>query len=331
MVSSRPLLVLVVPCFNEASLLGEALPRILAEGKALALAHHLEVRLVAVNDGSSDGSEDLLNTLSEQLEGLHALHLTRNFGKEAALMAGLEHALLWPALRLVVTMDADLQHPPHLLTQFLNVHAQGFAVVEAVKQRRGAESAPRRFLAGPFYRLFEHWSGLPLQGHTDFKLLHVDVVRQLVQMREQGRFYRGMVAWLGFPSAQITFDVPQRVGGQTQWSSLGLVRYAWGNLLSFSTTPLQLVTWLGALGLLVGVLGGGKALWDLMTGQALSGFTTVILLQIIFGSLILVVLGLLGQYLGRIYEELKARPIYVLKPQLKPHSKPQPHESSVQD
>lgn len=314
MISQKPLLVLVIPCFNEAGLLSEALPRILDFARAAALARQMDVRLVAVNDGSRDQTEALLDVLRLRLPELCVLNLTRNFGKEAALTAGLEQALCWPALKLVVTMDADLQHPPELLEKLLSVHEQGFAVVEAVKQHRGEESHSRRFLARPFYRLFEHWSGLPLQGQTDFKLLDVVVVRQLLQMRERGRFYRGLIAWLGFPSAQIPFDVPDRAGGQSQWSGMSLWRYAWGNLLSFSTMPLQLVTWLGALGLLVGLFGGGKALWDLLTGQALSGFTTVILLQIIFGSLTLVVLGLLGQYLGRVYEELKARPLYVLKP-----------------
>lgn len=318
------LLVLVIPCLNEADLLTHALTHIDQVAQKCASHHGMVHRLIVVNDGSTDDTAPVLDALAQRVSGLQVLHFTRNFGKEAALMAGLQASLQWPQTQLVLTLDADLQHPPELMANMLQVQAQGFAVVEAVKQTRGHESLSRRWLAKPFYSLFERWSGLPLQGQTDFKLLHVDVVRQLLLMPERGRFYRGLIAWLGFTSAQIPFDVPDRAGGQSRWSGLQLLAYAWSNLLTFSTTPLQLISWLGAAGLGIGFVGASKALWDLLTGQALSGFTTVILLQIIFGSLTLIVLGLLGQYLGRIHEELKCRPHYILQPQVGTAPPPSP-------
>lgn len=290
-----------------------------------AAARGWQLRAILVNDGSSDASAALLDQLASADARLQVLHFTRNFGKEAALFAGLEHALTLPGAAAVATLDADLQHPPELLQPMLAAHAQGYAVAEAVKQHRGPESLPRRFLARPFYHLFEHASGLPLGGQTDYKLLDIRVVRQLVAMQERGRFYRGLVAWLGHASVHIPFDVPPRPGGRSQWSRLGLVRYAWGNLLTFSTIPLRAVTWLGVLGLAVGAAGGLKSLWDYFSGRASTGFTTVILLQTLFGGLILIALGLIGQYLGRIYEEIKARPHYALRASAPPHL-PAPHD-----
>lgn len=324
MQNETKLLVLVIPCLNEADLLTHALTHIDRVAQQHAIHHRMTHRLIVVNDGSTDETALVLDTLSQRMPSLQVLHFTRNFGKEAALLAGLQASLQWPQTQLVLTLDADLQHPPELIANMLQAHAQGYAVVEAVKQMRGHESLSRRWLAKPFYSLFERWSGLPLQGHTDFKLLHVDVVRQLLQMPERGRFFRGLIAWLGFASAQIPFDVPDRAGGQSRWSALQLLAYAWSNLLTFSTKPLQLISWLGAAGLAVGLVGASKAVWDLLTGQALSGFTTVILLQIIFGSLTLIVLGLLGQYLGRIHEELKCRPHYILQPRVDTAPPPTP-------
>lgn len=309
-----PLLVLVVPCYNESILLPDSLPHILRVAVQAGQNVSMQVRLIAVNDGSKDQTGECLELLAERCPGLHALHFTRNFGKEAALLAGINHALAWPETAVIVTLDADLQHPPELLEHMLSAYTQGYMVVEAVKRERGPESWLRRHLAQPFYNIFQRWSGLPLNGQTDYKLFHVSVAAQLTQMQERGRFFRGLVAWLGHPSVQLPFDVPPRPVGNTQWSVFGLVRYAWGNLLTFSTVPLKAVTWLGGVGLSVGLVGGIKSIWDYATGQASTGFTTVILLQITFGSLILLALGLIGQYLGRIYEEVKGRPHYVLRP-----------------
>lgn len=325
MTDIAPILVLVLPCYNEAELLPRSIPRIMQSAHSAAAARGWQLRAILVNDGSSDASATLLDQLASQDARLQVLHFTRNFGKEAALFAGLEHALTLPGAAAVATIDADLQHPPELLQPMLAAHAQGYQIAEAVKQQRGPESLTRRCLAKPFYHLFERASGLPLGGHTDYKLLDIRVVHQLVGMRERGRFYRGLVAWLGHASVRIPFDVPPRPGGRSQWSRLGLVRYAWGNLLTFSTIPLRAVTWLGVLGLAVGAAGGLKSLWDYFSGRASTGFTTVILLQILFGGLILIALGLIGQYLGRIYEEIKARPHYALRASA-PSRLPTPHD-----
>lgn len=313
MTSTPSVLAVVVPCYNEADLLVQSLPLIHQAAQRATQGHGWGVRLILINDGSKDHTGRVLDAYSRQHSQVCVLQFTRNFGKEAALLAGLQAAVDCNDVAAVLTIDADLQHPPELVADMLKAHLRGFPVVEAVKQQRGPETRQRRWLASPFYHLF-HWaSGLPLQGQTDFKLLQIQVVQQIIQLPERARFYRGLVAWLGHPKVQIPFNVPPRPMGKSQWSPGGLVRYAWGNLIAFSTWPLRALTWLGAAGIAIGLVGAAKSLWDYIAGTASTGFTTVILLQILFGGCILLALGVIGQYLGRIYEELKGRPHYVLQ------------------
>lgn len=306
-------LLLVVPVYNEEALLATALPRILDEARAAAPGDAVE--LLAVDDGSSDGSRDILAQLARAEPGLHFIGFTRNFGKEAAIHAGLQAALQTFRADLVVVMDADLQHPPSLLAPMLAQWRSGFLVVEAVKRSRGPEPLVRRIAARAFYGGFTRLSGLPLQQDTDFKLLDREVVSALLGLGERARFFRGMVRWLGYATARVEFDVPARAGGETGWSLPGLARYAWRNLTSFSSAPLSLVAGLGGVGLLIGAILGAKAVVDWLQGRALSGFSTVILLQIVFSSLVLICLGIIGSYIARIYDELKERPHYVVRPE----------------
>ncbi len=305
---------LVVPVFNEAAGLPVAVPRIL--DAACQAAPTAEVVLIAVDDGSSDTSAQCLLQLTEQYPQLRVLGFTRNFGKEAALQAGLDEGLACTQAELFIVMDADLQHPPALIGEMVQRWRQGAYVVEAVKRHRGEEPWLRRCLAGGFYRLFSRFSGIELEGATDFKLLDRQVVFQLQRLPERTRFFRGIVRWLGYPAEQVSFDLSPRAVGQSGWGVWALVRYAWHSLTAFSSVPLQLVTLCGAAGLLTGLVLAAKAVFDKLAGHALSGFSTVILLQVIFGSLVLLSLGVIGSYLSRIYEELKRRPHYVLRPEL---------------
>jgi dolichol-phosphate mannosyltransferase len=305
-------LCLIMPVFNEAAGLPLAVPRILRA--AQQAAPQARIWLIAVDDGSDDDSAACLQRLAGEHPALRVLRFTRNFGKEAALQAGLQYGLAHTAAGVFITLDADLQHPPELLADMLERWRGGALVVEAVKRDRGDESRPRRALARGFYRLFWRLSGIAIDGASDFKLLDRQVAGDLQRLPERVRFYRGMVPWLGYPSEQIAFDVPPRVAGRSAWSRWRLLRYAWRNITAFSSLPLQLVTVAGALGLTVGLLLAAKALYDKLAGQALSGFSTVILLQVIFGSLVLLSLGVIGSYLARIYEEIKRRPPYVLLP-----------------
>jgi glycosyltransferase involved in cell wall biosynthesis len=305
-------LVLVVPVYNEADLAARSLPHILRCAREAAAG--APVRLVAVDDGSRDGTREVLEALAAQEPGIHPIGFTRNFGKEAAIHAGLAEALATGEVDAIVVIDADLQHPPELIADMLQHWRAGASVVEGVKRERGRESPLRRWAAGFFYRTFTRVSGLRLDQDTDFKLLDREVASAVLQLGERARFFRGIVRWLGFPAARVEFDVAPRAGGNTGWSLLGLARYAWRNLTSFSSAPLGLVTLFGAIGLGVGALLAVKALLDWYQGRALSGFSTVILLQVMFSGLVLLSLGIIGDYIARIYDELKGRPHYILRP-----------------
>lgn len=310
--SAQPVeLCIVVPVHNEADVLPDTLPTILQA--AFAAAPGARVCMVVVDDGSTDRTAEVLERLADEHPELDPIGFTRNFGKEAAIHAGLSHALEHTGAAAIVVIDADLQHPPELISPMLEHWRNGHDVVEAVKRDRGTESALRRWAALRFYSLFSRLSGVALEGDTDFKLLDRGVADEIVQLGERTRFFRGIVRWLGHPAVQIPFDVAPRAGGASGWSVPALARYAWRNLTAFSSAPLGLVAAFGAAGLGLGALLAVKALFDKVSGRALDGFSTVILLQVIFGSLVLLSLGLIGSYIARIYDELKHRPLYVLR------------------
>jgi polyisoprenyl-phosphate glycosyltransferase len=308
-----PHIALVVPVYNEADLITRSLPEILARARDAAPGSAVE--LIAVDDGSKDRSRESLAALSAQEPAIRYVSFTRNFGKEAAIHAGLAQALDRTRASVVVVIDADLQHPPELIAQMVQHWRGGAKVVEAVKRARGDEGPLRRLAARVFYSMFTRLSGLRLDQDTDYKLLDREVVAAALALGERARFFRGIVRWLGFPTVQVPFDVAPRAGGATSWSIASLARYAWRNLTSFSSAPLRLVTIFGAVGLVVGAALAVKAVIDKLQGQALSGFSTVILLQVIFSSLILLSLGIIGSYIALIYDELKRRPHYILRPE----------------
>ena len=315
-------LAVVVPVFNEAQLVTRTLPAILAAARDAAPG--TQVQLIAVDDGSRDATREALAQLAASEPALRFVSFTRNFGKEAAIHAGLRLAQEGGAQATLV-IDADLQHPPALIAPMVQAWREGALVAEGVKRQRGDESGLRRLAARAFYDGFSRMSGLKLQEDTDFKLLDAQVVRAVLELGERGRFFRGIVRWLGYGAARIEFDVAPRAGGASAWSLTGLARYAWRNLTSFSSAPLGLVTWFGGVGLSVGAVLAAKALLDKFEGRALSGFSTVILLQVIFSSLILLSLGIIGNYIARIYDELKQRPHYVIRPEdLRPREEQRP-------
>lgn len=303
---------LVVPVYNEADLITRSLPEILARAREAAPGSSVE--LIAVDDGSKDDSRASLAALAARESAIHYVSFTRNFGKEAAIHAGLAQALEHTDASAVIVIDADLQHPPELMAQMLQHWREGAKVVEAVKRARGDEGPLRRLAARTFYSTFTRMSGLRLDQDTDYKLLDREVVVAALGLGERARFFRGIVRWLGFPTVQVPFDVAPRAGGSTSWSLRSLARYAWRNLTSFSSAPLGLVATFGAVGLVVGAVLAIKAVVDKLQGQALSGFSTVILLQVIFSSLILLSLGIIGSYIALIYDELKGRPHYIIRP-----------------
>lgn len=299
---------IVIPVLNEAAAIAANMRQIMESVKSLS--DTVDALILVVDDGSRDDTVRILKYLAETEPIVQVLALTRNFGKEAAIHAGLDHA----SSDAVIVMDSDLQHPPALLSRMIQLWREGIDVVEAYKIDRGCESRLSGLLAGGFYALFNRLAGFDLRNHSDFKLLDRKVVEAYCRLPERGRFFRGLITWMHFPSARIPFEVPPRHGGDAAWSRLRLAKYSLTIISSFSSLPLQVVGWAGALTLCISVALGTKVLYDKVMGHAIDGFATVILLVLILGSIIMLSIGVVGNYISRIYEEVKRRPSYLIDP-----------------
>lgn len=293
---------IVLPAYGEADALGGVLTRIREVMDSLKESYEI----VVVDDGSADGTWTILQHEAEKHPNLQALRLSRNFGKEAALCAGLEVA----SGEACIVMDADLQHPPAVIPEMIRVYREsGANVVEGVKTVGGSKPTPGTPF---FYALLRRLSGFDLKGASDFKLIDRSVRDAWLRMGERNLFFRGMIAWLGFRRVQVPFSVPERVSGQSRWSYLGLVRLALTALTAFSSLPLRLVAVSGSAFFVLAVYLGIDTLVTKLRGQAATGFTTVILLQLIIASLLMFSLAIIGEYIARIYDEVKRRPRYVV-------------------
>jgi polyisoprenyl-phosphate glycosyltransferase len=297
---------LVVPAHQEA----DGLERNLEAIRAAALETGLAVTLIVVDDGSTDGTWEVLARMATRLPELVAVRLSRHFGKEAAICAGIDRA----DGDACIVLDADLQHPPALIPEMVRRWREdGWDVVEAVKSHRGRERRVFRWTTRVFYHAVSMLSGQNLQDASDFKLLDRRVVGEWRRLEERATFFRGLVSWMGMRRTQLFFEVPPRKSGQSSWSLAALAGLALRAVTSFSALPLQLVTVFGVLTLLLAFGIGAQALRLWLDGQALPGFTTVILLQLIIGGFLMVSLGIIGTYLARIYEEVKGRPRYLVQ------------------
>lgn len=301
---TQPEISIVIPAFNESANLGVLVDRLLSSLQLL----HCTCEILIVNDGSTDTTAQTLANLERQHPSVRAIHFARNFGKEAALDAGMRGS----TGLAVLFMDADLQHPPELLAQMVHAWRQGAHVVNAIKRRRGAEPLLYRWCAKWFNLGMSASLQLNMAGASDYKLLDRRVVQALLDCPERVRFFRGMVAWVGFQQENITFDVAARHAGESSWSTPALVRYTLRNLLAFSSAPLY---WVAVTGLAMAVLSFAMFVQTLytyfFTGAAV-GFTTVISLQVMLGGVVLSALGIIAAYLALIYEEVKRRPMYVI-------------------
>ncbi len=298
------MLSVIIPAYNEEENIA---PAARAIGAVLRDAE-ISYELLFVNDGSADESWRVIRTLSETDPAVRGLCFSRNFGKEAAIFAGIAAA----RGDCCVVIDCDLQHPPEKIVDMYRLWEQGFEVIEGVKASRGKESAGYGLAARVFYRLISKSTGMDLMNASDFRLLDRKAMDSLLSMGEQHAFFRALSSWIGFRTATVEFDVQPRAAGQTKWTTRALVRYALTNITSFTTAPMQLITVMGVITLVVSVIMGVVALWQKFSGVALGGFTTVIILQLFTGSLVMMSLGIIGHYLAKIYDEIKARPRYII-------------------
>src|SRR5438094_1562879 len=301
---------LVIPVVGE----GAQLPAFLAAVRTSLDRCNLSYELLLVDDGSPDDTWQTITSEATSSQAICALRLSRNFGKESALCAGLEHA----RGDAVIVMDADGQHPPSLIPEMVRTwQSSGADIVEAVKRRRGRESLSSKIGAQLFYFVLNKLSGFHFKGASDFKLLNRKAVDGWLKLHERNVFFRGMTVWMGFTTVQIPFEVVPRSAGQSTWSVLKRLKLALVGITAFSSFPLHLVTLAGMIFLGLSVLLGVETLYLKLTGRAVSGFATVILLELMIGSFLMISLGIIGEYLARIYEEVKGRPRYIVAESIK--------------
>lgn len=300
-----PELSVVLPAFNEAEGIRAFLEQLV--GSLQACCSSFEIWLV--DDGSRDATWAQVSAAREQIPQLRALRFTRNFGKEAAILAGLRHA----HGRAVIVMDADGQHPPTLLPQMLQLWRSGSAqIVAAQKIARDADGWTARLKARLFNGLMRILTGLDLSGASDFRLLDRRVVDALLAFPEKVRFFRGMTVWTGFVTAQLGFEVAPRIAGSTQWNTAQLMRLAVTAITAYSAKPLGMIFRLGLLGMVAAALLLLQALYSWFSGVAVSGWTSLTVVVLFFGSATLLSLGVLGAYLAQIFDEIKRRPEFLI-------------------
>lgn len=298
------LLSVIIPAYNEEQNIfrtAETIGRILSEAA-------IEYEIIFVDDGSKDSTWHSIVKAAQKDPCVSGISFSRNFGKESAIYAGLSHANGGCS----VVIDCDLQHPPEKIVEMYNLWENGYEVIEAVKSSRGKESALHTFAARCFYEMMSRATKIDMMRASDFKLLDRKAVAALLTLPERNAFFRALSSWIGFKTVQIEFDVQERMEGESKWSTGSLVKYAISNVTSFSTAPMQIITFLGCITLIVSVCMGTLALYQKFMGQALEGFTTVIILVLFTSSIIMMSLGIVGYYLAKMYDEIKGRPKYIV-------------------
>ncbi|MBR2402045.1 MAG: glycosyltransferase family 2 protein [Lachnospiraceae bacterium] len=306
------MLSIIIPAYNEEQCVKRAYNAIYS----LLAENNIESEFIFVNDGSSDRTYEIINELSSEQDNIIGLHFSRNFGKESAISAGLAAV----SGNCAVVIDCDLQHPPEKIIEMYRLWEQGYEIVEGIKKERGQEKKMHSIGAKFFYSVISHMAGFDMANSSDFKLLDRKVIDVLNKMPERG-FFRAISYWVGYNKTIVEYDVGERVDGESKWSTHGLIKYALSNISSYSTAPMQTVTVLGVLMLIISVIFGVWALIDKITGRALEGITTVIIIIIFIGSIIMISLGIIGYYIARIYEEIKGRPKYIISSTVKSETK----------
>lgn len=299
-------LCIIVPVYNEAAVLPLLMPRLDA---ALA-SIPADIGVLFVDDGSTDATPQELARIANNDARIGVLRLTRNFGKEAAMTAGLDHA----EGDAVVIIDADLQDPPEVIATFWRHFEEGADVVYGVRSSRAGESWLKRLTAATFYRVIDRMSDTPIPRDTgDFRLMSRRAVEALRQLRERHRFMKGLFGWVGFKQVPVPYHRDPRAAGKSKFNFWKLWNFALEGITSFSTVPLRMATYFGLLAATVAfVYGAVIVAKTLMFGEPVRGYPSLMSVVLFLGGVQLVALGIIGEYLGRMYEETKRRPLYLI-------------------
>lgn len=308
MLREKNLLSIVVPVFNEEESITETVRRLLALRDKLS--QETDVELVFVDDGSKDRSLPLLRVIAEQTESVKVISFSRNFGHQIAITAGIDLA----AGDYVAVIDADLQDPPELIADMYRLALTDFDVVYGKRRSRAGETVFKKVTAVAFYRLLNYMCEIDIPSDTgDFRLMSRKVVDAFKQLRERHRFVRGMVPWLGYRVVPLEYDRAERFAGETKYPLSKMLAFATNAILSFSSKPLTMAIRLGFMTIFAGIAGGAYMLYlKLFTNVPIPGITAVLLSIIVFSGVQILLIGVVGEYIARIFEEVKGRPLYLV-------------------
>lgn len=303
---SQPSISVVAPAYNEQEVLHEFHRRVTAVLTNIGSSYEI----VLVNDGSRDNTLSIMHDLQAADSHLTVIDLSRNFGKEIALTAGLDHA----CGDVIVILDSDLQDPPELIPQMLSIWQEGYDIVYGVRSQRDGESWFKKATAKGFYRLIERVSRVRIPRDTgDFRLMSRRAVQELSRLREQHRFMKGLFAWIGFSSKPFYYKREARVAGQTKWNYWALMNLAIEGITSFTIAPLKMASYLGLSVAGVALIYAMFVIWKtLMYGDPVQGYPSLMVVVLFLGGVQLISVGVLGEYLGRIFNEVKRRPLYLV-------------------
>lgn len=299
-----PLVSIVVPAYNEASGIENAL-QIIGGIVGRCVSSH---EIIVIDDGSDDGTFEKVRAVAEYDATVKGICLSRQFGKEAAILAGLRAA----RGKAVITIDADLQHPPELIPEMIQRWRSGVCVVHAVKRDRRSDGLWKRLRASLFNQLVTRLGGIQMKNSSDFKLLDRSAVESVTRLLcERHRFYRGLAQWIGYSQESIPFDVVSRQSGCGKWSFTSLLSLAITAIVSFTAAPLRIVAILGITTLCFAIAVTAETLWSVYRHRSVSGFATIEITILLIGSFIMFSLAIVGEYVAKIYEEVKGRPNFI--------------------
>lgn len=299
----------VLPAYNEELMVGKTC-RVLAQVLTEA---QIPYELVVVNDGSSDRTWEEIQKAGEKDANVTGVLFSRNFGKEAAIFAGLAQA----GGDVVAVMDCDLQHPPQTLIEMYRLWQDGYEVIEGVKSDRGKEGFLHKECARFFYDIMSKATKVNMKDASDFKMLDRKAVDSILSMPERNMFFRATSTWVGYKTTSVEFEVQEREAGVSKWSPWTLVKYAFTNIVAFTTFPLQFVTITGVVCFICSLVLMIYSLIQYFAGSAVEGYTTLLMVLLLVGSAMMISLGIIGYYIAKIYEEVKRRPRYIISKVIK--------------
>lgn len=299
-----PTFSIIAPCYNEKNNIALFCSTVKAIAEVSGADLH---ELILIDDGSTDSTWEEIEQLKQSNPEIVGLRLSRNFGKEAAIFAGLKRA----TRDFVITIDADLQHPPEVIPEMIKLWKEGYRIVNT-KKISSKDLTFHSIGRNTFFMLSKKLTNLTLKESSDFKLLDKKIVSTFIDFHEFHLFYRGLVDWIGFKRTTLKIQTQERISGKSSFTLTKLITLAKTGIISFTAAPLHLVTSMAFIFFIIAIILGSITLYRKFLGEAIDGFTTVILLQLLIGAIIMFSLGLIGEYLGRVYDESKKRPRYII-------------------